>query len=107
MTLNHPLEGIRVLDFTRVLAGPYLTMVLADLGAEVIKIENPDGGDDTRQYRPPEQGGESFYFLSVNRETVAGLSEDMKRLLGYSIHPPFMGMVNGMHPKRVLPNVES
>ena len=67
MTLNHPLEGIRVLDFTRVLAGPYLTMVLADLGAEVIKIENPDGGDDTRQYRPPEQGGESFYFLSVNR----------------------------------------
>lgn len=67
MTLNHPLEGIRVLDFTRVLAGPYLTMVLADLGAEVIKIENPNGGDDTRQYRPPEAGGESFYFLSVNR----------------------------------------
>ena len=67
MPLNHPLDGIRVLDFTRVLAGPYITMVLADLGAEVIKIENPNGGDDTRQYRPPEQGDESFYFLSVNR----------------------------------------
>ena len=62
-----PLEGLRVLDFTRVLAGPYLTMVLADLGAEVIKIENPSGGDDTRAYRPPEIGGESFYFLAVNR----------------------------------------
>ncbi|MGY9057136.1 MAG: CaiB/BaiF CoA transferase family protein [Alphaproteobacteria bacterium] len=65
--MSHPLSGIRVLDFTRVLAGPYITMVLADLGAEVIKIENPNGGDDTRQYRPPEAGGESFYFLSVNR----------------------------------------
>jgi crotonobetainyl-CoA:carnitine CoA-transferase CaiB-like acyl-CoA transferase len=65
--LNHPLEGIRVLDFTRVLAGPYLTMTLADLGADVIKIENPNGGDDTRHYRPPERGGESFYFLAVNR----------------------------------------
>ena len=67
MTTSPPLAGIRVLDFTRVLAGPYITMVLADLGAEVIKIENPDGGDDTRQYRPPEAGGESFYFLAVNR----------------------------------------
>ncbi len=62
-----PLAGLRVLDFTRVLAGPYLTMVLADLGAEVIKIEHPDGGDDTRSYQPPGQGGESAYFLAVNR----------------------------------------
>lgn len=62
-----PLAGIRVLDFTRVMAGPYLTMILADLGAEVIKIENPSGGDDTRAYRPPEIGGESAYFLAVNR----------------------------------------
>ena len=64
---NPPLAGLRVLDFTRVLAGPYLTMVLADLGAEVIKIENPDGGDDTRSYQPPGQGGESAYFLAINR----------------------------------------
>jgi crotonobetainyl-CoA:carnitine CoA-transferase CaiB-like acyl-CoA transferase len=67
MTLPHALTGIRVLDFTRVLAGPYITMVLADMGAEVIKIENPDGGDDTRLFRPPERGDESFYFLAVNR----------------------------------------
>ena len=67
MTLPHALTGIRVLDFTRVLAGPYISMVLADMGAEVIKIENPDGGDDTRLFRPPERGDESFYFLAVNR----------------------------------------
>ncbi len=62
-----PLEGIRVLDLTRVLAGPFSTMTLGDLGAEIIKIENPDGGDDTRQWGPPFIGGESAYFLSLNR----------------------------------------
>jgi len=62
-----PLHGIRVLDFSRVLAGPYCTMQLADMGAEVIKIENPDGGDDTRGFRPPEAGGEAHYFLAYNR----------------------------------------
>ena len=62
-----PLDGIRVLDFTRVLAGPYLTMTLADLGAEVIKIENPDGGDDSRAWNPPGIGNESAYFLAINR----------------------------------------
>ncbi len=85
MVLPHPLSGIRVLDFTRVLAGPYITMVLADLGAEVIKIENPDGGDDTRQYRPPERGGESSYFMAVNRGkksvTVNIATEDGRTLL--------------------------
>ena len=54
----------------------------------------------TAQYCEPWLRTQENYFLSVERETVAGLSEDMKRLLGYSIHPPFMGMVNGMHPKR-------
>src|SRR5258708_38141273 len=62
-----PLDGIKVLDVTRVLAGPWCTMTLADLGAEVWKIENPAGGDDTRSWTPPAVGGISSYFLSVNR----------------------------------------
>ena len=62
-----PLAGVRVLDFSRVLAGPFCTLQLADLGAEVIKLENPDGGDDTRQFKPPEAGGEAHYYLAVNR----------------------------------------
>jgi formyl-CoA transferase/CoA:oxalate CoA-transferase len=62
-----PLAGLRVLDLSRVLAGPYCTMLLADLGAEVVKIERPDGGDTTRGWGPPFAGGESTYFLSVNR----------------------------------------
>jgi crotonobetainyl-CoA:carnitine CoA-transferase CaiB-like acyl-CoA transferase len=61
------LAGIRVIDFSRVLAGPYCTMLLADLGASVIKVENPDGGDDTRRWGPPWLDGESAYFLSINR----------------------------------------
>ncbi len=61
------LAGVRVLDLSRVLAGPYCTMVLGDLGADVIKVENPDGGDDTRSWGPPFVGGESAYFLGVNR----------------------------------------
>ncbi len=62
-----PLAGRRVLDLSRVLAGPWCTMVLADLGAEVIKVENPNGGDDTRHWGPPYAGGESAYYLSANR----------------------------------------
>jgi len=69
-----PLNGIRVLDLSRILAGPWATQVLADLGAEVIKVERPDGGDDTRQWGPPyarDAAGrdttESAYYLSANR----------------------------------------
>jgi len=65
-----PLKGVRVLDLSRVLAGPYATMMLADLGADVLKIEHPERGDDTRHWGPPFAGGEageSAYFLSVNR----------------------------------------
>jgi crotonobetainyl-CoA:carnitine CoA-transferase CaiB-like acyl-CoA transferase len=58
---------VRVLDLSRVLAGPYATMVLGDLGADVLKVEHPERGDDTRHWGPPFAGGESAYFLSVNR----------------------------------------
>ncbi|HEV3060151.1 MAG TPA: CoA transferase [Vicinamibacterales bacterium] len=62
-----PLKGITVLDLTRVLSGPYCTMLLADMGARVIKIEQPGKGDDTRAWGPPFLDGESAYFLSINR----------------------------------------
>jgi formyl-CoA transferase len=61
------LEGLLVVDFTRVVAGPACTQMLADFGAEVIKIENPDGGDDTRHYEHAELAGESAAFVSLNR----------------------------------------
>src|ERR1035437_10528215 len=61
------LDGLLVVDFPRVVAGPACTQTLADFGAEVIKIENPDGGDDTRAYEHAEIGGESASYLSLNR----------------------------------------
>ena len=66
MPAEQPLKGVRVLDLTRVLAGPYCAMLLGDMGAEVIKVEEPGKGDDTRGW-PPFAGGESTYFMSVNR----------------------------------------
>jgi crotonobetainyl-CoA:carnitine CoA-transferase CaiB-like acyl-CoA transferase len=72
-----PLEGVRILDLSRVLAGPYATMVLGDLGADVIKVEHPERGDDTRHWGPPFTGGESAYFLSVNRNKRS-ISADLK-----------------------------
>jgi crotonobetainyl-CoA:carnitine CoA-transferase CaiB-like acyl-CoA transferase len=68
-----PLSGLTILDLSRVLSGPYCTMLAADMGARVIKIEHPKGGDDTRAWGPPFLGGESAYYLSINRnkESVA------------------------------------
>jgi crotonobetainyl-CoA:carnitine CoA-transferase CaiB-like acyl-CoA transferase len=64
---NGPLAGTRVVDLTRILAGPLCTMMLGDMGAEVIKVEPPDKGDDTRNWGPPFVAGEAAYFLGVNR----------------------------------------
>jgi len=75
--MTRPLEGIRVLDFTRVLSGPFCTMQLADMGARVIKIEQPGRGDDTRGWGPPFVNGESAYFLSINRSKES-LTLDLK-----------------------------
>jgi formyl-CoA transferase len=74
---NGPLAGIRVLDLTRVLAGPYCTMFLGDLGAEVVKVEQPGIGDDTRGWGPPFTGGESAYFLCINRNKKS-ITVDLK-----------------------------
>jgi formyl-CoA transferase/CoA:oxalate CoA-transferase len=67
MHASGPLAGLTVLDLTRVLSGPYCTMLLADMGARVIKIEQPGRGDETRAWGPPFVAGESAYFLSINR----------------------------------------
>lgn len=64
--MKNPFQGITVLDFTHVYSGPYCTMLLADLGMRVIKIERPRIGDDVRSYKPF-RGGESAYFAYVNR----------------------------------------
>lgn len=64
---QEPLEGVRVVDLTRILAGPYCTQALADAGADVVKIEEPGKGDDTRGWGPPFVRGESVYYLAVNR----------------------------------------
>src|SRR5438309_8484508 len=66
MSAPLPLEGVRVLDFTHALAGPYCTLLLGDLGADVVKVEPPEG-DQPRRWGPPFVNGESSYFLSVNR----------------------------------------
>ncbi|AMA74109.1 MULTISPECIES: CaiB/BaiF CoA transferase family protein [Aneurinibacillus] len=73
------LDGIKVIDLTRVLAGPYCTMILGDLGADVIKIEAPGGSDETRGWGPPNIGGESAYYLCTNRNKRA-LTLDLKNL---------------------------
>jgi crotonobetainyl-CoA:carnitine CoA-transferase CaiB-like acyl-CoA transferase len=65
--MSGPLEGLLVADFSRVLAGPFATMLLGDLGADVVKVEHPTGGDETRGWGPPWYGDHSTYYLAVNR----------------------------------------
>jgi len=81
--MDGPLSGVRVLDLTRVLAGPFATMILADLGADVVKVERPGDGDETRQL-PPLQQGESHYFMSVNRGK-RGVVIDLKQAAGVDL----------------------
>ena len=86
-----PLDGLTVLDFTRVLSGPYCTMQLADMGARVIKVEQPGKGDDTRAWGPPFVEGESAYFLSINRNKES-LTLDLK-------HPAATGVLERLLAK--------
>ena len=79
--MSGPLDGIKLLDLSRVLAGPWCTMTLADLGAEVWKVEAPKGGDETRKWAPPSVGGISTYYLAVNRNKKA-LAIDMATARG-------------------------
>ena len=79
-----PLQGIRVVDLSRILAGPYCTMLLADMGAEVIKIEQPGIGDASRQWGPPWMGDQSAYFLSINRNKKS-LTLNLKHVEGQEI----------------------
>jgi crotonobetainyl-CoA:carnitine CoA-transferase CaiB-like acyl-CoA transferase len=79
-----PLEGVRILDLTRVLAGPTASMILGDLGADVIKVENPGKGDETRQWGPPFQEGESAYYFCANRNKRS-MALDLKQPLSRPI----------------------
>jgi crotonobetainyl-CoA:carnitine CoA-transferase CaiB-like acyl-CoA transferase len=79
-----PLDGLLVADFSRVLAGPLASMLLGDLGADVVKVERPDGGDDTRAWGPPWRDGEATYYLGLNRNKrsiALDLGDDGDRVL--------------------------
>jgi crotonobetainyl-CoA:carnitine CoA-transferase CaiB-like acyl-CoA transferase len=84
-----PLSGIRILDLSRILAGPYTTMILGDLGAEVIKVERPKVGDDTRTWGPPFAGGESAYYLCCNRNKKS-ITIDLKHERGAELVREFV-----------------
>jgi CoA:oxalate CoA-transferase len=82
--MNHLLSGVRVLDLTRMLAGPYATLLLSDLGAEVIKIEEREKGDEIRAMGPPFLNGQSPYFICINRGKKS-LTLDLKSPEGLGI----------------------
>jgi crotonobetainyl-CoA:carnitine CoA-transferase CaiB-like acyl-CoA transferase len=106
-SLSHPpggaLDGLLVADFSRVLAGPYLTMLLADLGATVVKVESPDG-DQTRGWGPPWRDGDSTYYLAVNRgkrSVVLDLADDRDRQLAVTLASRADVLVENMMPGRM------
>ncbi|MEI2469333.1 CoA transferase, partial [Peribacillus frigoritolerans] len=82
--MNLPMQGFKVLDLSRTLAGPYGTMLLADMGAEVIKVEQPLVGDESRRFTPPSWNGESCYYLAANRNK-RGITLDLKSEEGIKI----------------------
>jgi crotonobetainyl-CoA:carnitine CoA-transferase CaiB-like acyl-CoA transferase len=95
-----PLAGIRVLDFSRVISGPYLTMMLAELGADVIKIESPDG-DDMRAVQPPGRNGEAASFIGLNRakrSVVLDLTKPEARDIVYRLVPSVDALVENFRP---------
>ncbi|HEY1737454.1 MAG TPA: CoA transferase, partial [Acidimicrobiia bacterium] len=85
------LDGITVVDLSRVLAGPHATMILGDLGADVVKIERPDVGDDTRTWGPPFVGGTSTYFQATNRNKRS-ITADLTTPEGRA---PILAMLDG------------
>src|ERR1700688_976109 len=91
--MRSPLDGVTVLDLTRVLSGPYCTMLLADMGARVIKVEQPGKGDDTRAWGPPFLQGESAYFLSINRNKES-VTLDFKQPLGRNVLDRLVAMTD-------------
>ena len=96
-----PLEGILVADFSRVLAGPLAAMLLGDLGADVIKVERPDGGDDTRAWGPPWRDGVSTYYLTLNRNKrsiALDLSQDEDRVLARRLAERADVMIESFRP---------
>ncbi|MHB8766822.1 MAG: CaiB/BaiF CoA transferase family protein, partial [Deferrisomatales bacterium] len=99
-TAGLPLAGLRILDLTRVLAGPYCTLVLADLGAEVVKVEVPGVGDDARHFGPF-VGAESAYFMSLNRNKQSitlNLKVPRARELFLALLPHFDVLVENYRP---------
>lgn len=82
--MTGPLEGIKVLELSRTLAGPFCSMQLADMGAEVIKVEQPGSGDETRKFTPPEVNGEATYYMSLNRNKK-GITVNLKTEEGQQI----------------------
>jgi crotonobetainyl-CoA:carnitine CoA-transferase CaiB-like acyl-CoA transferase len=95
------LEGVSVVDLSRVLAGPHATMILGDLGADVVKIERPDGGDDTRSWGPPYANGASTYFQSTNRNkrsVTADLTTEPGRALVDAMLPTADILVENFKP---------
>jgi crotonobetainyl-CoA:carnitine CoA-transferase CaiB-like acyl-CoA transferase len=99
-----PLEGVLVADFSRVLAGPFASMLLGDLGAEVIKVEAPDGGDSTRAWGPPYAAGESTYYLALNRNkrsVVIDLRDDEGRALARRLAQRADVLIENFRPGRM------